>query len=138
MTLNRITQFIALLLIPALLSNSMAYAAGKPLDSATVKEKIAERGVGRAVGVVLADNAEINGIIVSIGNQSFALKSEGVDQPQSIQYTEITRIQFTGIHRHRHGLSRGARIGILAGLGGTALIVGFVLFVNVLVSGIHD
>jgi hypothetical protein len=88
--------------------------------------------------VVLADNAEINGIIVSIGNQSFALKSEGVDQPQSIQYTEITRIQFTGIHRHRHGLSRGARIGILAGLGGTALIVGFVLFVNVLVSGIHD
>ncbi len=117
----------------------MAYAAGKPLDSATVKEKIAERGVGQSVGVILADNAEINGIIVSIGDQSFALKSEGVDQPQSIQYAEVTRIQFTEIHRHKHGLSRGAKIGILAGLGGTALIVGFVLLVNAIFNkGYHD
>jgi hypothetical protein len=45
MKLKHVTQFIALLLILVLFSNSMAYAAKKPLEAATVRNMIAQRGV---------------------------------------------------------------------------------------------
>ena len=71
MRLNRIAQVTVLLLIPAILSNSLAYAASRPPDAAAVKEKIAARGVGQKVRVTLADKTEAKGMIVSIGDQSF-------------------------------------------------------------------
>ena len=67
MTLSRLIRLTALLLIPALLSNTLAFAAKKPVDPAAVKAKIAARGVGQGVRVTLADNSEARGLIVSIG-----------------------------------------------------------------------
>jgi len=125
MRLNRIAQVTVLLLIPAILSNSLAYAASRPPDAAAVKEKIAARGVGQKVRVTLADKTEAKGMIVSIGDQSFALTALGAAQPQSIQYAQVTGV-------HGDGLSGGAKRGIFVGIGGAALIVVLVLIARAL------
>jgi hypothetical protein len=127
MKLNRIPQFIALLLIPAMLSNALAYAARKPLDIATVNEKIAERGVGHEVRVALVGKIEVKGIIVSIGDQSFVLKAKGADQPQSIQYAQVTEVK----GGHPGGLSEGAKVGIFIGIGVVLLAAIVVVIVKV-------
>ncbi len=116
MKLKHVTQFIALLLILVLFSNSMAYAAKKPLEAATVRNMIAQRGVDQWVRVTLADNTEAKGMIASIGDVSFGLTPKGADRPQYIPYGQVTGI-------HRYGLSKGAKIGICAGTGGVIVIV---------------
>ena len=116
MTLNRITQFTALLLIPALLNNSMAYAARKPLDASTVKEMIAMCGVDQRVRVTLADKTEAKGLIVSIGDQSFGLTAKGANHPQNIQYSQVTGV-------HGYGLSRNVKVGIFVGAGMTTVLL---------------
>ena len=87
MTLSRMFRFTAMLLIPAVLSNSPAFAAKKPVDPAAMKAKIEMRGVGNGVKVTFADNTEVKGLIISIGDQSFSVKTKHTDQPQEIQYS---------------------------------------------------
>jgi hypothetical protein len=138
MILNRITHFTAFFLIPAMLGNSLAYAASKSLDAAAVKEKITARGVGHGVRVILTDKADIRGIIVSIGDQDFALKSEGVDQPQSIQYAVVTSVhafkpstKTKVAGASQGGLSKPAKVGIGVGIA----VVGL-MFVAIIVGAI--
>jgi hypothetical protein len=118
MTLSRIARFTAMLLIPALLSNNLAFAARKPVDPAAMKAKVQTRGVGQGVRVTLANDTEAKGLIVSIGEQSFALKSKGADQPRDIPYAQLT-----GVHNDKLGTKTkviiivaivGAAIGITA------------------------
>jgi hypothetical protein len=130
MKLSRITQYTALLLIPALLHSSFAYAASKPVDAAAIKEKIATRGVGHGVRVTLTGKTEARGIIVSIGDQSFALKVKGADQPQSILYAQVTGVHEDGSSKKakvadaREGeFSTGAKVGIAVGIGAMVLVV---------------
>ena len=107
----------ALLLIPALLANNLAFAATRPVDPAAVKAKLATRGTGTAVRVTLADNTQARGFIVSIGDQSFALKSKGADQPREIQYAQVTGV-------HGTGLPTAAKIGIGVAIGVGAVALG--------------
>lgn len=103
MRLSRLIRFTALLLIPALLSNGLAFASKKPVDASVVKAKLEQRGVGQGVRVTFADNTEAKGMIVSIGEQSFALRTKGVDLPREIQYAQVT-----GVHNNK--LSTGAKV----------------------------
>jgi hypothetical protein len=109
-------RLTALLLIPALLSNTLAFAAKKLVDPAAIKAKLAARGVGAGVRVTLADNTDAKGIIISIGDQSFTLKAKSAGQPREIQFAEVTGV-------HGTGLSTASKIGIgvVIGVGAVAL-----------------
>lgn len=120
MNLSRLARLTAMLLIPALLSNNFAFAAKRPVDPAAIKAKVQARGVGQGVRVTMADKTETNGVIVSIGDQSFQVKPMGAAQPQEIQY-----VQVTGVHNSKMGTGTkviivvviaGAAIGIVAAI----------------------
>ena len=64
MTLSRFVRLTAILLIPAMFSNNLAFAAKNPVDPASVKAKLQSRGVGHGVRVTMADNTEAKGLIV--------------------------------------------------------------------------
>ena len=117
MRLSLAVRCTALLLIPALLANNLAFAATKPVDPAAIKAKLAARGAGTAVRVTLADNTQAKGFIVSIGDQSFALKLKGADQPREIQYAQVTGV-------HGAGLPTAAKIGIGVAIGAGAVVLG--------------
>lgn len=55
-------------------------------------------------------------MIVSIGEQSFALRTKGVDLPREIQYAQVT-----GVHNNK--LSTGAKVGITVGVVGVAILI---------------
>jgi hypothetical protein len=103
-----------MILITALLSNNLAFAAKKPIDPAAMKTKLQERGVGNGVRVTLADNTEAKGLIVSLGDQSFAVKPKGAAQVQEIQYTQVT-----GVHNNKMGT--GTKIAIVAIIAGATI-----------------
>jgi hypothetical protein len=107
MKFSRLARFTALLLIPFLASNNLAFAAKKPADPAAMKAKIVARGVGQGVRITLGDNVDVKGLIVSIGEQSFAVKPKGAEPPREIQYAQVT-----GIHNQK--LSTGSKIIIAA------------------------
>jgi hypothetical protein len=119
MTLTRLVRFTAMLMIAALLSNSLVQAA-RPVDPAVMRAKIKARGVGRGVRVTLANKTETKGLIVSIADQSFKLKVKGADQPQEIQFAQVP-----GVHTDKMGIGTkviiavavaGAAIGIIAAI----------------------
>jgi hypothetical protein len=113
MTLSHLARIAAMLLIPALLSDSIAFAA-KPDDPGVMKAKVQARGVGQGVRVTLADKAEAKGLIVSISDHSFALKVKGSDQPQEIQFAEVT-----GVHNDKMGT--GTKVIIVVAIAGAAI-----------------
>jgi hypothetical protein len=119
MKLSLAVRIMALLLIPALLSNSLAAASNTP-DPALMKAKLAARGVGADIRVSLSDHSQARGIIVNIGEQSFALKVRTVDQPREFQYAQVTGV-------HGTGLSTGAKIGIGAAIGVAAVVIGIAI-----------
>jgi hypothetical protein len=106
----------AMLLILAMLSNSVAFAAKKPVDPAAMKEKVEMRGLGNGVKVTLADSTEAKGIIVKIGSESFAMKSKGADEPRDIQYTQLT-----GVYRDK--ASTGEKVGIIVAVAGVGIAI---------------
>jgi hypothetical protein len=81
-----------------------------------MKAKIQARGVGQGVFVTLADNTTAKGTIVTIGEQSFALKLKKVAQPREIEYAQLT-----GVHNDR--LTRGQKVGIVVGVVAVAIII---------------
>jgi len=80
MSLSRLVRLTAMLLVPALLSNGLAFAANKPVEPAAMKAKLQARGVGNGVRITLSDDSEAKGLIVSLGDQSFAVKPKGAAQ----------------------------------------------------------
>lgn len=84
MTIIRLVRFTAILLIAVLMFNNLGFAAKKPSDPAVMKARVQARGVGRGVRVTLADNNEARGLIVSIGDLSFAVIAKTADQLQEI------------------------------------------------------
>jgi hypothetical protein len=123
MTLSRLVRLTATLLIPALLTNSLAFAAKKPVDPAAIKAKVTAHGVGQGVRVTLADNTEAKGLIVSIGDQSFALKPKGAGQPREIQYAQVT-----GVHNQK--MSTGTKVIIGVAILGAVVGIAAAIFVH--------
>lgn len=121
MILSRLFRLTAMFIAFMLLSNSFAFAAHKPTDPAVMKAKIQARGVGQGVRVTLADKTEVKGVIVAVNDQTFVLKSKKATGPQEIDYAQVT-----GVHNDR--LTRGQKVGIVAG----AVAVGIVVVAVVL------
>ena len=116
MDLSRLARLTAMLLIPALLSNNLAFAAKKPVDPAAMKAKVQARGVGQGVRVTMAGGAETKGVIVSIGDQSFQVKPKGAAEPQEIQYAQVT-----GVHNGKMGT--GTKVIIVAVIAAAAVVI---------------
>ena len=123
MKFSRMIRVTALLLIPAVLSSSFAFAAKKPVDPAAMKAKIEMRGVGNGVKVTFADNTEVKGLIISIGDQSFSVKTRHADQPQEIQYAQLT-----GVYKDK--ASMGEKVGIVVAVAGVAIVITALVFVH--------
>ena len=123
MTLSRSIRLTAMLLIAALLTNSLAFAAKKPVDPAVMKAKVQARGVGQGVRVTMADNSEVKGLIVSIGEQSFTVKTKHADQPQEIQFAQLT-----GVHNDKMGT--GTKVIIVVAIVGVAITIAAVILVH--------
>jgi hypothetical protein len=123
MKLSRLVKSVAMLLISAMLSNSLAFAAKRLPDAAVMKAKLEHRGVGRGVRVVLADKTEAKGLIGSLGEQSFTVKVKNADQPQEIQYAQVTSV-------HNDKLSTGQKIGIGVEVLGVAVLITAIVFVH--------
>jgi hypothetical protein len=121
MSLSRLLRVTALVLIAALLGNSVGFAAKKPVDPAVMKARVQARGIGQGVRVTFVDKTEVKGTIVAFGEQSFALKSKGAAQPREIEY-----VQITGVHNAK--LSRGQKVAIVVGVVGAAIVVMGILF----------
>jgi hypothetical protein len=103
-----------MLLIPALACNTLSVYAAKPPDPAAMKAKVLARGVGQGVRVTLADNTEVKGLIVSIADASFAVKPKHADQPQTIQFAQVT-----GVHNDKMGT--GTKVIIVVAIVGAAI-----------------
>ena len=123
MKISRMFRFTAMLLIPAVLSSSFAFAAKKPVDPAAMKAKVEMRGVGNGVKVTFADNTEVKGLIISIGDQSFSVKTRHADQPQEIQYAQLT-----GVYKDK--ASMGEKVGIVVAVAGVAIVITVLVFVH--------
>jgi len=121
MTLSRLFRLAAMLLVPALLNNSFAFASKKPLDPSVMKAKIQTRGVGQGVRVTLADKTEAKGLIVAIGDQSFSLKPRKSSDVRQIEFAQITGV-------HNDHLSRGQKVGITVGIVAGAVVILAVAF----------
>lgn len=126
MTFSRVLRCTALLLIPALLTNTSAFATNKPIDAAAMKQKIVEHGVGHGVRVTLADKTEDTGLIVSIGDQDFTLKAKGWAQSRTIEYAQLTGV-------HRDHLSTGVKVGI-----GVVVVGGFLGIIAGVMKSSHS
>jgi len=125
MNLSRWIRLTAMLLIPALVYTSLPAFAAKPADPAAMKAKVQARGVGQGVRITMADKTEVKGLIVSIGDASFAVKAKKDDQPQTIQFAQVT-----GVHSDKMGTGTTiiivvAALGIVIGIVAVIFVHGF-------------
>jgi hypothetical protein len=112
--LAHLARLTSLCLIAVLWFNSLAFAAGKPVDPVAMRAKIVARGVGQGVRVTFADNTDAKGLIVSIADQSFMLKSRKDDQPRELQFAQITSV-------HNDKLGTGTKIIIVVAIVGVGI-----------------
>ena len=123
MRVSMLARFAALLLVPTLLINSLAFACDKPTNVAAVKVKVAARGVGQGVRVTLSDQSSATGVVAGIGEQGFTLQSNGDSKPRDIQYAQIT-----GVHKDK--LSTGKKVAIVAIIGAAAVAIYVAVVMN--------
>jgi hypothetical protein len=131
MTLSRSIRLTAMLSIAALLTNSVAFAANKPVDPAVMKAKVQARGVSQGVRVTMADNSEVKGLIVSIGEQSFTVKAKHADRPQEIQYAQLT-----GVHNDKMGT--GTKVILVVAIVAIAITIAAVILVHKVDNGLKN
>ena len=72
--------------------------------------------MGQGIRVTLADKSEVKGLIVSIGDQSFAVKQKDAEKPVDVEYAQVTTV-------HNKKLTKGQKVGIGIAVFGTAVIV---------------
>jgi hypothetical protein len=116
MTIPRLFRFAAMLLVPALLGNSLAFAAKKPVDPAVMKAKIQVRGVGQGVRITLVNQTEVKGLIVAIREHGFTLKPKKEPETREIDYAQVI-----GVHSDK--LTRGQKVAITVGVVAGAIVI---------------
>jgi hypothetical protein len=124
---------LPLLLVLCLIVQSVATAAtpGQQAASTTpqqtqltkVKAEVQKHGTGEKsrVKITLHDKSEQKGRITQIGEDSFSLADEKTGQVKSIAYADVESVRGPG-------LSKGAKIGIVVGVG---LVVAIIIVVIV-------
>ena len=123
MTLCRVFRLTSILLVPVLLSNSLAFAAKKAPDPAAMKAKIQAHGVGQGVRVSLANKEEASGLIVAIGDLSFTLKQKKSADERQIEYAQLTGV-------YNNHLTRGQKVGVVVGIVAIGVVITAVILVH--------
>jgi len=122
----------ALLLVAVLVFNSLAAPETTQRQEASqparVKAEVQKRGIGEKsrVRVRLQNNADIQGYISKTEENSFEVTDRNTGRPTTIAYADVEKVQGAG-------LSKGAKIGIIAGA--AVLVVVTVIAVGVCQAG---
>jgi len=122
----------ALLLVAVLMFNNVAVAqVTQPQDASQatkVKAEVHRRGVGEKsrVKVRLRNKTEVRGYISKIEDESFDVTERKTGQVKTIRYADVEKVQGAG-------LSTGAKIGLIAGLG--VAVVALVIVAGLKSSG---
>jgi ribosome recycling factor len=118
-TLRALHTIVAVLSI-MLVGNSVALAAGVPLDPIKLKQTLTQRGIGKGIKVKELDGTTLTGVLTGIHDDSLEVAPAKTVQSITIQYAQITSV-------HNNGVGKGAKvgIGILIGVGAfcTVLVV---------------
>ncbi len=117
LTTIRLCRLTTLLLVTVVLSERVALAIPTP-DSASAKQQIAARGVGKGIKVHEADGATLREKIVALNEDSFRMQV-GSKAPLEIAYSNIRAVDGPGF-------SNGSKIGIVVGLA-TVTVVAIVI-----------
>ena len=88
--------------------------------SIDVKRQIERRGVGENTKVTLRDKTELKGFISRIDPESFQLTDKKSGRETTISFAEVKRVR-------NPGMSRGAKIGSLAGVAGGVIVAGILI-----------
>jgi hypothetical protein len=113
-----------LLLVAVLVLNSVAFPQAKDTretpQSAKVKAEVQKRGIGEKsrVKVRLRNKEDVKGYISKTEDASFDVTDKNTGQSTTIPYADVERVQSTG-------LSKGAKIGIIVGVGVAIVVVVF-------------
>lgn len=117
-------KHFVLLLVGVLVLNSVAVPqttqTQEASQSAKVKAEVQRRGTGEKsrVRVRLRTKMEVKGYISKIEDSSFDVTDKITGQATRISYADAERVQGTG-------LSKGAKIGIIVGIGVAIVVVVF-------------
>jgi hypothetical protein len=88
--------------------NSVAFAAGAPLDPVKRKQKLTARGIGNSVKVTELDSSTVSGRLAAIRDDAFDVTVKKGTSPITIPYAQVSK-------EGNGGLSAGAKIGIVVG-----------------------
>ena len=125
-------KHFTLLLVAVLMFNSVAVAQATQAQDAShaakVKAEVQKRGAGEKsrVKVRLRNKEEVKGYISKIEDASFDVTDKKTGRATTIPYAEVEKVQGSG-------LSKGAKIGIIAGA--AVVIVAVVIAVGVCRAG---
>ena len=92
---------------------------------AKVKANVAKRGTGEKarVNVELRDRRKVRGYISSAGENDFAVTDPKTGQATTLAYDEVSRVS-------GRGMSKGAKIGLIVGIGAAVTALAFGLAVK--------
>ena len=102
-----IVRAVVAVLAVVLFGNSVALAAGVPMDAGKLKHALTARGVGKSVKVTELDGTLVSGNLAAIRDDGFDVAVKGM-QPMTIPYAEVSKVG-------NGGLSTGVKIGIVLG-----------------------
>jgi hypothetical protein len=105
----------SLVLACALCVPSVASAKPKPLDPATVHDRIARRGAGNWICIQEANGIALVGRVVSVGDDSVGLQLENYPEVTTVAYTDIVGLR-TGVSQKAFwtvmGIGAGASVAL--------------------------
>ena len=117
----RILRTMAAVLSLMLVSNSIAWAAGTPLDPVKLKQTLTQRGIGKAVKLKELDGTIVIGVLTGIHDESLEITPSKTVQAITIQYAQISAV-------HNSGMSTGAKVGIGIVIGAAAFCMVIVVW----------
>ncbi|SRR5947208_2228785 len=114
-------KHFTLLLVAVLMFNSVAVAQATQAQEASqskIKAEVQRRGIGEKsrVKVRLRNKTQVKGYISKIEDASFDVTDKNTGQATTIPYADVEKVQGSG-------LSKGAKIGIIAGVAVVTFVV---------------
>jgi hypothetical protein len=116
---------VSILLALAVLSNSIAFAAGppKPVNPVKLKQTLMTRGIGTGFKVRELNGTNITGILTAIHDETFELTPRGTTQSFSIPYAQVAAARGEGSGAGHVAASVGKSLAIGAGVFAGLIIV---------------
>jgi hypothetical protein len=109
--LDTLVKTIALVLISALSTPSIAVARPKPQNPETIHRKIVQRGIGNWVCVEEANGILLTGRVTTIEEQAFGMQLENYPDITMIPYADVVRLRSLSSSGKTMGIWIGASVG---------------------------